>query len=161
MERCCIAGGQKASRSSTSATISDVLLGPSYLESDSKAESTTLMPLRAFSPMYSPRTLCSACRTLGIELAHSSRYLRGRSAGVFAGSPSTSLEVVDAYSEVWIASLVVDWADEATMEGITVSPMAIRVAHCDSVRNSPTGGGGIGLSRGAIRDKVWLAMVDV
>ena len=47
------------------------------------------------------------------------------------------------------------------MEGIIVSPIAIKVVHCDSVRNSPTGGGGRGLFRGAIADKIWLVMMDI
>ena len=44
-----------------------------------------------------------------------------------------------------------DGFEETSMDGMTASAIAINVVHCDSVRTSPSGGGGRGVSRGPMR----------
>ena len=44
------------------------------------------------------------------------------------------------------------------MDGITASAIAIKVVHCDSVRTWPSGGGGRGVSKGAMRFS-WVLVI--
>lgn len=53
-----------------------------------------------------------------------------------------------------------DW-EESPMDGITVSAIAIKVVHCKSVRTSPLGGGGTGLSKGAMRFRANVVILTV
>lgn len=50
--------------------------------------------------------------------------------------------------------------EEESMEAIKVSPIAIKVAHCDSVRTSLAIGGGKGLARGANELAFWVVMTS-
>ena len=59
----------------------------------------------------------------------------------------TLLEVM--YSEAVMANCLGDWSLEALIEGTTVSAIAIRVVHCESVKTSPSFGGGSAAARGA------------
>lgn len=63
-----------------------------------------------------------------MELAFSSRNFRYKSACGFADSPF-SLSMAAVYSDSWTESLAVDGMEEVAMDGIIVSPMAIRVVH--------------------------------
>ena len=49
--------------------------------------------------------------------------------------------------------------DETSILAITVSAIAIKVVHCDSVNGSPSGGDGRGASRGAMKLSCVVVMV--
>ena len=63
------------------------------------------------------------------------------------------------YSDADIESLSGVGVEETMIEGITVSAIAINVVHCGTVRISPSGGGGKGLSKGASRFKSVLVIL--
>ena len=54
-----------------------------------------------------------------------------------------------AYSDASIESLLWEDVVDGSTHGMIVSAIAIKVRHWASVRTSPSGGGGRGLSRGA------------
>lgn len=76
-------------------------------------------------------------------LACSLKYAQASSVSATGGRFSFSLDIFE---------------EDSSREGMTVSPMAMRVIHCDGVSTSPSGGGGNGDARGAIRLICWLVM---
>ena len=48
--------------------------------------------------------------------------------------------------------------DETSMDGITVSAIDINVVHCEGVSTSPSGAGGRGLAKGAMKPTCWLVI---
>ena len=55
--------------------------------------------------------------------------------------------------------LLLDGVEDSSIDGMTASAIAINVAHCDSVRISPSGGEGRGVSRGPMRFNCVLVIV--
>lgn len=72
----------------------------------------------------------------GVVLACSIRYVDASTVSAPDGKVAFSLE---------------KFAGESSRAGMTVSPIAMRVVHCDGVSTSPSGGGGSGDARGAIK----------
>lgn len=69
------------------------------------------------------------------------------------------VSTAEAYSDGGRQRLLFDRVEETSMDGMTASAIAIKVFHCDSVRTSPAGGGGKGVSRGAMRFSCVLVIV--
>ena len=76
----------------------------------------------------------------------------------------------DSYSASASASSPSDDEPEVAIDGTTVSPMAIRVVHCESVNTSISGAGPRGLARGDARLKLsdvdpmvdgWIAKAQI
>ena len=119
----------------------------------SRADKITRIPLRASRWRLCPNILCRVSLKRGAELALSLRYLSGRFAPVSAGTAFLSFSIAAVYSKAWTVSFfVLTSAEDTPTDGITVSAIASKVVHWESVRGWPIGGAGNGLSRGAILD---------
>lgn len=127
----------------------------------SNVDNSILRPFRASSLMYSPTTLCRNSLKPGNVLGLSSRYVRAISTFPVSDISALSFSTAVAYSVGSIKSLSVDSWEESPIAGITASAIAIKVVHCESVRTSPLGGGGSGLSKGAMISRANVVILKV
>lgn len=111
----------------------------------SKAVRITEIPFCASCLMKSFNVRWMRSFKPGVVLACSHKYVEVSTASAPGGKVPFSLE---------------KFRGESSRAGMTVSPIAIRVVHCDGVSTSPSGGGGSGDARGAIKLICWLVIAN-
>lgn len=98
---------------------------------------------------------CRSSLRPGVALADSARYRCAISLDAFSGRFDSSLLIAEPYSVASRARVFGNVEFEGPIDGIMASPMAISVVHCALVSTSPSGSGGRGLARGAMRFNCW------
>jgi len=83
------------------------------------------------------------------------------SLGAFSGRVDSILLIAELYSVASRARVFGNVVFEGPMEGMMASPIASNVVHCAWVSTSPSGGGGKGLARGAMRLNCWVVIFDL